>query len=470
MKRLPIALSLLLILAFVLAACQVETPTPEAPPQPDTSTPGPEAPPAEPGPPEEAPPPEEEATLPEGESLAGQTVSVIAVWAGSELDSFRAMVAPWEELTGATVEYEGTRDLNAVLQTRVQGGNPPDIAGLPGPGQLAEFAQDGVLVDLSTFMDMDELAQQYDRSWLDLASHEGGLYGIFMKATVKSLVWYRPDVFEEAGYEIPETWDDLIALSDQIVADGGTPWCVGLESGAASGWPGTDWIEDIMLRTAGPELYDQWRLHEIPWTDESVRNAWEMFGAIVTNDEYVLGGPTAALATNFGEAPSPMFDDPPGCYLHKQASFITDFIQQQFPDLEPGVDYTFFPFPEDEPQYGTPALSAGDLLGMFNDTPAARSLMVWLASAEAQQIWAERGGFLAANVEVSPSVYPDEITRQMAEILIGAEVVRFDASDLMPAAVNDAFWGGILDYVQDPGSLDSVLQSIEAVAVDAYGP
>jgi len=397
----------------------------------------------------------------------GETVSVIAVWAGDELESFRAMVAPWEERTGATVEYEGTRDLNAILVTRLEGGNPPDIAGLPGPGVLQQFAQDGNLVDLSTFMDQTQLAEDYDQSWLDLATYEGGLYGIFTKAAFKSMVWYSPPAFEAAGYEIPTTWDEMIALSDQIVADGNTPWAIGLESGAASGWPGTDWIEDIMLRTAGPEVYDQWRTHQIPWTDDAVRNAWEVFGQIATNEDYVYGGITGELATNFGESPYVLFEDPPGAYLHRQASFIQGFITDQFPDLVAVEDYNYFGFPPIDSAYGTPALVGGDLFGMFNDTPAARSLMEWLASPEAQEIWAARGGFLSPTKTVSPDVYPDPLIRQAAEILVSADVVRFDASDLMVSSLNDAFLAGVLEYVQNPDSLDTILADIEAAAIEA---
>jgi len=456
-----LAITILVVASMLLVACDAATPTPtEEPIEEPTDVPVEE--------PTDVPVEEPTEEPPEEKPLEGETVSVIAVWGGDEQASFMAMVAPWEERTGATVEYEGTRDLNAVLTTRVEGGNPPDIAGLPGPGVLQQYAQEGHLVDLSAFMDMDRLTQAYDQSWLDLASYEGGLYGLFTKVAVKSLVWYSPPAFEAAGYEIPETWDEMIALSDQIVEDGTTPWCIGLESGAASGWPGTDWIEDIMLRTAGPEKYDQWRRHEIPWTDPAVKNAWETWGAIVTNEDYVNGGTVGVLATNFGESPYPMFQDPPGCYMHRQASFIQGFITDQFPDLEAVEDYNYFGFPPIDEGYGTPALTAGDLFGMFNDTPAARSLMEWLASAEAQTIWAERGGFLSPNTNVSPDVYPDPIIAQAAEILVDAEVVRFDASDLMPQAVNDAFWQGVLNYVENPENLDAILQNIEDAANEAY--
>ncbi|MBI2844959.1 MAG: extracellular solute-binding protein [Chloroflexi bacterium] len=398
----------------------------------------------------------------------GGTVSFIGVWGGDELASFEAMVAPFEEDTGIDVQFEGTRDLNAILTTRVEAGNPPDVAGLPGPGQLQEFAAAGALVPLDGVLDMNAVRAQYGQSWIDLGSYNGQLYGIFIKAAVKSLVWYNPKAFTAAGYTIPTTWDELIALSDQIVADGGTPWCVGLESGEASGWPATDWIEDIMLRTAGPQVYDQWISHEISWTDPAIVRAWELFGQIAANEDYLFGGTTGVLSTNFGESPLPMFSDPPGCYLHRQASFITSFFLEGNPDLVAGEDYAFFGFPSIDAQWGTPALGAADLVGMFNDTPQARALINYLATAPAQQIWVERGGALSPNKNVSLDAYPDDISRGSAQLLVGAEVFRFDASDLMPAAVNEAFWKGTLDYVGGT-DLNTVLANIEAVAQEAYG-
>lgn len=445
-------------LAMLVAACQpTQTATPtEAPMEEPTEAPMEE--------PTEAP--MEEPT--QSGDMIGGTVSVLAVWGGDELDSFKAMIAPFEEQTGITVEYEGTRDLNAVLTTRIEGGNPPDLAGLPGPGQLIGYANSGELVPLNDVLDMNLMSEQYDEGWTNLATVDGQLYGIFSKAAVKSLVWYNPKAFDAAGYEIPTSWDEMMSLSDQIIADGQTPWCVGLESGAASGWPGTDWIEDIMLRTQSPETYDQWVNHEISWTDPAIQNAWETWGEVVTNPDMVRGGTAGVLSTNFGESPFPLFTDPVGCYMHRQASFITSFITEQYPDLVAGEDYNFFRFPMIDEQYGDPLLVAGDLFGMFNDTPQSRALINYLVTADAQEIWAARGGFLSANSAVDPMVYPDQLTQQIAQMLVEAPAVRFDASDLMPEAVNNAFWSGILDYVSSPDDLPSILENIETTAVDAY--
>jgi alpha-glucoside transport system substrate-binding protein len=396
------------------------------------------------------------------------TVSVLAVWSGSEQDNFMALLQPFLDHTGIEVEYTSTRDINAVLTTQIQGGNPPDVAGVPGPGQLREMAQEGSVIALNDVIDMDQMEANYAEGLIDLASVDGQLYGFFLKGAVKSLIWYSPPAFDAAGYEVPETWDDLNNLEQQIIDDGGTPWCIGLESGAATGWPGTDWLEDIMLRTAGPDVYDQWWQHEIAWTDEPVQTAWETWGEIVNDPNMVYGGQPFVLSTNFGVAPFPMFDEEPGCYLHRQASFITDFISDQFPDLEAGTDYDFFVFPPIEEEHGNTLLVAGDLFAMFNDTEQSRALVQYLLSAPAQAIWSEAGGFLATNRQVDPSVYPDQISQQIAEMYSTATDVRFDASDLMPEAVNNAFWSGIVDFVSSPDNLGAILEGIESTAEEAY--
>ncbi len=398
----------------------------------------------------------------------GGTVTVLGVWGGGELESFLVMVKPFEERTGISVQFEGTRDLNTVLTTRLEGGNPPDVAGLPGPGQMAEFARAGKLVPLDGVVDLGAMKEQYAQSWIDLGTVDGKVYGIFVKAALKGLIWYNPQAFAAAGFEVPATWDELLALTSRIAADGKTAWCIGLESGAASGWPATDWIEDIMLRTAGPDAYDRWYRHDIAWTDPVVRRAWELFGTIATNPKSVYGGADGVLTTNFGESPFPMFNDPPSCYLHHQATFIQDFIQKQFPNLQPGEDFDFFAFPSIDPAVPKAVEAAGDLFGMFRDTPQARALMKYLTTPEAQAIWVKRGGALSPNRKVSPDNYPDPLSRRAAEILTSAEVARFDASDLMPEAVNAAFWKGTLDYVRSPSRLNSILQNLERVAGEAY--
>lgn len=401
-------------------------------------------------------------------SFAQRSVTVMGVWTGAESDAFLKMVAPFEEETGIKVEFTGTRDLPAILTTRVEAGNPPDVSVMPNPGQMAEFARDGKLIPLAGFMSRGQLLAQYSPAWLNLGSFNGQLYAIFISADLKSLVWYNPKAFKAAGYQVPNTWDELTELSRQMVADGNTPWAIGVESGAASGWPGTDWIEDILLRIAPPEIYDAWVNHEIPWTHEKIAEAFEIFGQIARSNDNVYGGPNAVLTINFGDSADALFVDPPNAYMHRQATFIKSFILEHFPDLVPGEDFDFFPFPSIYEEYGTPALGAADMFAMFNDTPEARAFMEYIASASAQEIWVSELGKLAPNMLVDPMVYPDDLTRKAAEFLGEASVFRFDGSDLMPAAIGSgAFWTGILDYISGY-SLDDVLQQIEVSAVDAY--
>jgi alpha-glucoside transport system substrate-binding protein len=399
---------------------------------------------------------------------ASKTVSVLGVWTGNEAEAFNKMVAPFEAETGIKVEFTGTRDLPAVLTTQVEAGNPPDVSALPNPGQMIEFAKENKLVDLSTFMDMDVLRSDYSSTWIDLGTYQGKFCGVFISADLKSLVWYNPKAFAAAGYKVPTTWDEMIALSDKIVADGKTPWAIGLESGAASGWAGTDWIEDIMLRTVKPEVYDLWIKHGISWLDDSVQRAFDLFGQIALNKKYVYGGTNAALTINFGDSPDALFTTPPNAYLHRQATFIKSFILDHFPKLVPGEDFDFFPFPPIDPQFGTPALGAADMFAMFKDTPEARAFMEYIVSPAAQEIWVGELGKLSANKRVNSSVYPDDLTRKAAKILVNASTFRFDGSDLMPSAVGSgSFWTGILDYISGV-PLKKVLMTIETSALDAY--
>ena len=398
----------------------------------------------------------------------GGTVNVLATWGGDEQASFMAMVQPFQERTGIQVQYEGTRDLNAVLTTRVQGGNPPDVAGLPGPGQMAELARDGSLIDLAGVLDMTTMRQQYSDDWLKLGQVDGKQVGIFIKSAAKGLIWYSPKALGQAGSQVPKNWDELMTLSQRIADSGTTPWCDGMEAGAASGWPGTDWLEDIVLRQSGPDVYDQWYQGKIKWSSPQIMQAWQTWGQIETNPRMVFGGRQGVLATNFGDAGNPLFSTPPRCYFFHQGSFISSFFTQANPGLKPLEDVNFFSFPDIDARYSGTQEVAGDLFGMFRDTPQARALMKYLTTPEAQSIWVKRGGAISPNKLVSLDDYPDQLSKESAQVLTGAKTVRFDASDLMPEAMNSAFWKGILDYVNNPDALDSVLINLDNVQAQAY--
>jgi alpha-glucoside transport system substrate-binding protein len=361
------------------------------------------------------------------------------------------------------VEFETSENFEEQVPIRAEGGTL-DVILLPQPGAVVDHAASGNAVSLEDMgFDVAELEETFGEYFMSLGEHEGEHYGVPSNINLKSMVWYPKDDFDAAGYEVPTSHEELIALSDQIVADGGTPWCVGFESGSATGWPATDWMEDIMLRTAGPEVYDQWVNHEIPFDDPAVQRAAEVFGEYMFTDGYVLGGADQAPSISFEEAPLPMFEDPPNCWLHRQASFINAL----FPEgTEAGRDYDWFPFPPIE-QEGT--LFAGELAVAFRDAPEIRDFLDRFVNAEVQcaQGAVQGSSRISPNVDVGPDCYANEILADASEVLTGAleeGTGRFDASDLMPTAVGaGSFWTGMVRYMQEGAdSREDVLSEIES--------
>lgn len=398
-------------------------------------------------------------TAPAGDN----TVTILGVVVGDQQAKLEAAIAPFEEETGIDVIYEGTDAFATLLPVRVDAGDAPDVAMFPQPGLMRSLAEEGALVPVTEVLSREELQAYYPDSWIDLSTVNDDIYGIWYRSAVKSLVWYNPKEFAAGGYEPAETWDELIALSDQIVADGANPWCLGLESGTASGWPGTDWIEDIVLSTAGPEFYEKWVQHEVPFNAPEVQAAFDYFGDIAKTPGYLYGGQTGALSIPWGDSIAGLFTakrgtDTPECYMQKQANFISSF----FPEgVVIGEDVDFFATPVINPEYENALLVAGDIFAMLNDTPEARQLMAYLATPTPHEIWAAQGGFLSANKQVDLSVYPDELSRKQAELLSTAGVVQFDASDSMPGTVGTGtFWSGMMDFVAG-ASTESVTKKIE---------
>lgn len=397
---------------------------------------------------------------PSGSGGAGKSVTVIGAWGGDEEKAFKAMVQPWEAETGNTVKYTGTRDLNAVLTTGVASGVLPDLAGLPGPGPMADFAKAGALKSLDDALDKATYTSETAPALVKLGTVDGKLTGVFIKAAVKGLIWYSPKLHDYASAP-PASWDDLKTQAKANQGAAKAIWCVGLESGAASGWPGTDWIEDIVLRQAGPDKYDQWWQGKLKWSSPEIKAAFQTFGDVIKDAN---GGSSTVLTTAFQEGGDGLFASPPGCEFHHQASFITGL--GKFKDAKAGTDYNFFPFPDIDPQFTGAVEGAGDLFGMFHDTAEAKSLVKYLVTAKAQDIWVKIGGALSANKNATS--YPDDIAKGSAALLSNAKIFAFDASDLMPTAMNAAFWTAVLDYTKDPSKLDTILQTLDKVQTDAY--
>ncbi|TPE53995.1 carbohydrate ABC transporter substrate-binding protein [Maribrevibacterium harenarium] len=384
-------------------------------------------------------------------NLKGQTISVFGPWMGSEKEHFENVIKYFEKATGAKVEYAGSDSFEQQIVIDAQAGSAPNIAIFPQPGLAADLASKGFLAPLD---DKVEAAIKSDyaagQSWVDLATFDNqngqkDLYGVFYRADLKSLVWYSPENFEDAGYEVPQTMEQLKALTQQIVADGGTPWCIGLGSGAATGWPATDWVEDMMLRLYPASVYDQWVSNEVKFNDPKVVAAIEEFGWFSRNDAYVDGGAAAVAATDFRDSPKGLFASPPKCYMHRQASFIPAF----FPDgVEVGLDADFFYFPSYESKdLGNPVLGAGTLATITNDSKGARAFIDFLRSPIAHELWMAQTGFLSAHAQVNPELYVTETARKQGEILRYATTFRFDGSDLMPGKIGaGSFWTGMVDY------------------------
>ncbi len=389
-------------------------------------------------------------------------VDVLGIWGGDELESFEAMVAPWEAETGGEMDFFGQRGIGAAIVVGVEAGRPPDVAIPAEVGLFQQFARDGELIPLSECSGLEEtVLANYPQGFIDLGTVDGTLYGFFMKADTKGTVWYNPGFFEDNGYEpltADASFDDLVALSDEILADGVVPpWSIGVESGADSGWPGTDWIQQILLNEAGGDVYDGVIDGSVPFTDAAVKAAWESFGEIALPAENtVQGGATGINATNFIDGTYPPFESPPTAAMVYLGGFASGFITDQFPDAVAETDFDFFPFP------GGGVTGAANIVYAFNSDESTCSFMSWLASAEAQQIWVDRGGFTSLNTQIGLDSYPDPVARAQAEQLTTAEVFRFDLDDAIGQPLQGVFFTGVTEYLADPGSLDAILAEIEA--------
>jgi alpha-glucoside transport system substrate-binding protein len=404
-----------------------------------------------------------------GSTASKGSVHVLAVWAAGEQDSFLATLKPFEDSTGIKVLYESTRDVDSVLATRIAAGNPPEISSLPSPATLNKYAAQGKLIQLDNgILDMNTMNAQYSPGWIKLGTINNKLYEIFAWASVKGLIWYDPKNFAAKGYTVPTTWADLMTLSAKIKSDGTTPWCIAVASGASSGWPGSDWVKEIVLSQSGPAVYDSWWQGKTKWTDPAIKLAWQTWGSILgPNDSNVNGGSKTILSQPFGNGGDGMFKTPPKCYMHNQASFITaNFVSQD--KVTPGTDFNFFPLPDVDPQFAGAHVGAGDAFSMLKDTPQARALIKYLTTPEAQAIWVKRGGKLSPNKTFDPANYPDDITRSVATVMTTAKIFDFDAGDLMPTVMFNAYWAAVLKFVANQNNLDAILQNLDAVQATAY--
>jgi alpha-glucoside transport system substrate-binding protein len=392
----------------------------------------------------------------------GKTVTIIGTWTDTEQANFLAMVKPWEQSSGYTVKYQGTRSINDILAAGIPTGVLPDLAGLPGPGQMADYVKAGALQPLDDVLDVGTYTSETSPALVKLGKVNDKTYGVFIKAALKGLIFYNPKLHDySAG--APATWDDLVSQGAANQGNAQALWCLGIESGDASGWPATDWIENILLRQSGPDVYNDWWAGKVKWTDPKIKAAFDLYMDVVKNS---FGGGTNAVATKFQNAGDPLFATPPGCELFEQASFMSG--QGAFAALKAGTDFNAFPFPAINADYAKAVEGAGDLFGMFHATDGAKSLMKYLVTADAQNIWVKAGGALSANKNAND--YPDAFSKAQGAAVAAAEQFVFDASDLMPSAMNAAFWQHMVSLTSGSETVDAALQALQTVADDAYKP
>ncbi|MFF2320574.1 ABC transporter substrate-binding protein [Agrobacterium sp. NPDC058088] len=398
--------------------------------------------------------------------LKGQTLTIFGPWRGEDEALFQSVLAYFADATGVNVRYSSSENYEQQIVIDTQAGSPPNIAILPQPGLLADLAAKGFLVPLG-----DDTAKWVEenygagKSWVDLGSYKGkdgnkAYFAFPFKADVKSLVWYVPENFEEAGYKVPESMEDLLKLTEQIVADGGTPWCIGLGSGGATGWPATDWVEDLMLRTQPLDVYQKWTTNEVKFTDPAVVAAINEFGKFAKNEKYVSGGVAAVASTDFRDSPKGLFDIPPKCYLHHQASFVPSFFPA---GTKVGTDADFFYMPTyaSKPELGKPVLGAGTLVTITKEAPAAKAFVQFLQTPIAHEVWMAQSSFLTPYKGVNVETYANEQMKRQGEILTTATTFGFDGSDLMPGKIGaGAFWTGMIDFVGGK-SADQVASDIQ---------
>ncbi len=397
----------------------------------------------------------------------GAKLEVYSTIQNQEADDLVTSFEKFEECTGIDVEYVGSQEFETQINVRLEGGDAPDLAIIPQPGLLNRLIDTGKVVPAPAEVEAN-VDEFWSESWKQYGTKDGTFYAAPLMASVKGWVWYSPSEFAEKGYEVPETWDDLMALTEKMAADNDNaqyrPWCIGFESGDATGWAGTDWIEDIVLRQAGPEAYDKWVAGELKFNSPEIIEAFDTFGAIAKDPAYVnggFGGPESIVSTSFNDGGLPILEG--NCSLHHQASFY----EAQWPegtDVSENGDVWAFITPKMNASDPDAVTGGGEFVAAFNDDPATAALQAFMSS----DTWANErvslGGVISANKGLDPNNASSAIGKASIEILQGEDTVfRFDASDLMPAAVGTAsFWTGMNDWVTSNRDTKQTVEYIDS--------
>jgi alpha-glucoside transport system substrate-binding protein len=395
----------------------------------------------------------------------GESLTIFSSIREAEADALEDSWADFAECTGISITHNGSGEFETQVVVQAEGGNPPDLAIFPQPGLLDRMVADGYVVPAPDTVEAN-VDSGWTEDWKTYGTVDDVFYAAPLMASVKSFVWYSPTAFADAGYEVPSTWDDLMSLTEQIASESGDdarPWCAGIESGGATGWPATDWVEDAVLREAGADVYDQWVTHEIPFNDPQIVAAGERVADILLNDDYTNGGigdSRSIATTSFNDGGLPILDGQ--CFMHRQASFY----EAQWPegtDVSPEGDVFAFYLPADTTDE-SPLLTGGEFVGAFNDDEATAAFQAYLASGLWANTRVELGGVTSANTAVDPSLASSDVLRLAIELLQDdTAVARFDGSDLMPSEVgNGSFWTGMTQWIDGSADTQQVFDQIEA--------
>lgn len=405
----------------------------------------------------------------EGPGDAGEadgTVTIYGTIIDAEAELLQESWADWEEENDITIEYEGSQEFEAQIATRAAGGNAPDLAITPQPGLVSDLAKQGYLQPAPEGVESN-VDEYWTEDWRNYATTDDVLYGAPLMANLKGWVWYSPSQFEEWGVEVPETWDDLLALTATIQEESGAaPWCVGFGSDAATGWPGTDWVEDLVLRQAGAETYDKWVSHDVPFSDPAISDAFDAVGEILQNADYVnagFGDVKSINSTPFGDVARVMGEGK--CALTHQASFLDGFLQD--PDngnvsVGEDADIWAFMLPPVESGSGLAVTGGGEIVAAFSNDEDTVKVQEYLSSPEWANSRVSLGGVISANKGLDPANASSPILAESIKVLQDdTTTFRFDASDLMPSVVGTgSFWKGMIDWINGTPTAD-VLTTID---------
>ena len=401
-----------------------------------------------------------------GGGAGGEDDGVVDILATTDplvFDGLKAKIEEEAEAAGIEVNVERVDNINQLILTRIQANDPPDIAVIPQPGVIKQIVDRGKAVELTDDIVPADALSDMTPGTLEAGQIDGKQYGLMISMNVKSLVFYNKPAWDKSGYKVPETLDDLAALGEQIKSDGGTPWCFGIESGTATGWPVTDWFEDLIMRYGGSETYQQWVENEVKFDSEVVRQAADYLETNVLADDSVPGGRGSIASTAFGDAEDTMWEDEPGCWLFKQGNFIVsaDFIPE---DVVENVDERIgvFGFPPAEAGSENPVLGGGDLATLLEDNDDSRAIMEILADVELGTEAAPSSSFISPHTGFDTSLYPSDLTRQIADVAYTSDAVLFDGSDLMPGEVGaGTFWKEMTAWISGQQDLDATLTNID---------